>query len=200
MGIFKLDGFLFTTLNRIANLFLLNCLFLLSCLPIVTLGAALTALYQVSLASLADPYATVVTSYLTCFKQQWKKGTLVGLTMCLLNGSLCVLVYLALHHLVALSLPLFIVLAWLCLFNIYPFVFSGQSLTGKQIMRRSIYSTFRFLPESILMFSEALLIGAIVPIFMPQLFPFVLLFGCSGVACLQSMQLKKIVKAFAEMS
>jgi hypothetical protein len=39
-------------LNKMADLILLNLIFLLCCIPVVTIGPAITALYAVSLRSL----------------------------------------------------------------------------------------------------------------------------------------------------
>ena len=47
--LFSLDGKLFHILSRIADLILLNVLWLLSSLPIITIGASTTALYYVML-------------------------------------------------------------------------------------------------------------------------------------------------------
>ena len=40
--IFNLDGPVFTALSRLADLVILNLLFLLCCVPVVTIGASLT--------------------------------------------------------------------------------------------------------------------------------------------------------------
>ncbi|MFC0232646.1 DUF624 domain-containing protein [Vagococcus entomophilus] len=199
MGIFKIDGVLFTTLNRVANLFLLNILFLVSCLPLVTIGTALVALYQVSLKSLEDPQAAVVQLYVTSFKHQWKKGLMIGTGMLVINSIVASIVYFTARSFLFLSIPLFVIVAWLCLYNIYPYVFASQTDSVKQSLKQSVLCTFQFLPESILMFMEMLLLLVVGPIFLPQMFPFVILFGFSGVALLQSMQLKKMVSMFAEM-
>ena len=44
-GIFSLDGPLMQLLNKLADLLTLSILWLLGCLPIVTIGASTTALY-----------------------------------------------------------------------------------------------------------------------------------------------------------
>ena len=47
--IFSLDGKLFLFLNRLADLLLLNILWLITSIPLLTIGASTTALYYVTL-------------------------------------------------------------------------------------------------------------------------------------------------------
>lgn len=47
--IFNMDNKFFTFMGRVADLILLNIIFLLSCIPIVTIGASITAMYYVTL-------------------------------------------------------------------------------------------------------------------------------------------------------
>ena len=48
-----MDSRFFSFFTRLADLILLNFIFLLTCLPIVTIGASFAALYQVG-AAMAD--------------------------------------------------------------------------------------------------------------------------------------------------
>lgn len=45
---FQLDGKFFGALSKLSDLVILNILFLACCLPIVTIGASITALYAVT--------------------------------------------------------------------------------------------------------------------------------------------------------
>ena len=42
---FSIEGKLFGALSRMADLVILNVLFLLCCVPVITTGAAITAMY-----------------------------------------------------------------------------------------------------------------------------------------------------------
>ena len=47
--IFNMDNKFFTFMGRVADLIILNLLFLLCCIPIVTIGPAITAMYYVTM-------------------------------------------------------------------------------------------------------------------------------------------------------
>ena len=49
MHFLRIDGPVFRFLETIANLLLLNLLFVICCIPVVTIGPALTATYYVAL-------------------------------------------------------------------------------------------------------------------------------------------------------
>ena len=49
MSLFRLDGPVFRFVERVANLVILNLIFLLFCVPVVTIGPAITALYYVAI-------------------------------------------------------------------------------------------------------------------------------------------------------
>ena len=48
-NLFNMDGPLFRFLSKVADLMILNLIFLISCIPIVTIGASITALSYVTL-------------------------------------------------------------------------------------------------------------------------------------------------------
>ncbi|MFS7255958.1 DUF624 domain-containing protein [Carnobacterium divergens] len=70
--IFKLNGPLFTLLNRIANLAILNVLFILACLPIFTIGAAITALFSVIYRSNKDDHLAIAKEFFKAFRENFK--------------------------------------------------------------------------------------------------------------------------------
>lgn len=62
-------------LRKISNIIILNVTFLLSCIPIITIGAAITSLYTVSfkIAKLEDPY--IWKTYWHAFRQNFRQST-----------------------------------------------------------------------------------------------------------------------------
>ena len=58
-------------LNKMADLILLNLIFLLCCIPVVTIGPAITALYAVSLRSVRYGDGYVIQTFFRSFKQNF---------------------------------------------------------------------------------------------------------------------------------
>lgn len=78
-GFFNLDSPLMRFLSRMADLMILNLIFLATCLPIVTIGASWTALYYVTLKMVRNEESYIVRGYFKSFKQNFKQATIMWL-------------------------------------------------------------------------------------------------------------------------
>lgn len=87
-AVFSSEGPVMNFLNKLVNLVILNVCFLISCIPIVTIGAALSALYSVNLRMVRDEEAYVFRSYWKAFRGNLKKGTLCLAIMAALGAVL----------------------------------------------------------------------------------------------------------------
>lgn len=77
MGIFNVDSLLMRILIYITDLVILNCLWIICCIPIATIGASTTALYGCFLNRSTE--SSVVKRFFTQFKSNLKKSTLLWL-------------------------------------------------------------------------------------------------------------------------
>ncbi|MBO0981688.1 YesL family protein [Microbacterium sp. SD291] len=82
------DSALMRFLTRIADLMILNVLFIVTSIPIVTLGASLTALNYVSMRIATDTDRTIVGDYLRSFRQNLRQSTLLALILAAAGGAL----------------------------------------------------------------------------------------------------------------
>lgn len=73
------ESFLARFLDTFGNLFILNIIYVLCCLPVVTIGAATTALYYVALKMVKKEEGPIIKSFWKAFKSNFKKGTLAWL-------------------------------------------------------------------------------------------------------------------------
>ncbi len=65
----------FNFIDKFGDLFFLNILFALSCIPIITIGAAFTALYSVTNKMVDDKEGVVKDEYWKAFKENFKEAT-----------------------------------------------------------------------------------------------------------------------------
>lgn len=79
MGIFSADGAVATFLNRLGNLFVLNILTIICSIPIVTIGAAMTALYASTLKLARGEDGNLVLGYFKAFRENFKQTTIIWL-------------------------------------------------------------------------------------------------------------------------
>lgn len=62
-------------INTLCNFVVLNLVFLISCLPVVTIGTALSSLYYVTLREARGEYGYLVRTYIKEFRKNLKSGT-----------------------------------------------------------------------------------------------------------------------------
>lgn len=74
---FNLDSPIMRFLGRMADIMILNIIFLISCIPIVTIGAAWTALSYVTLKMVRDEESYIVKSYFKSFRQNFRQATVI---------------------------------------------------------------------------------------------------------------------------
>lgn len=90
--IFSLDGKLLLFLNRLADLLLLNILWLITCIPLFTIGASTTALYYVTLKGVRNEDNYIARSFFQSFHQNFRQATIIW-TGLLLSGVFLVYDY-----------------------------------------------------------------------------------------------------------
>ncbi|MFR7377912.1 MAG: YesL family protein [Oliverpabstia sp.] len=86
--LFNMDNKFFTVMGRVADLMMLNIVFIICCLPIVTIGASLTALHYVTLKMARNEESYIIRSFFKSFKQNFKQATVINLIMLLFGGLL----------------------------------------------------------------------------------------------------------------
>ena len=74
-GIFNIDSPLMQTLGRLADLMILNFLTLICCIPIITAGAAFTALDYMCLKLVRNEENYLIRGYFKAFKENFKQST-----------------------------------------------------------------------------------------------------------------------------
>ena len=77
--LFRMDSPLMRFLTKIADLMVLNVLFCVTSIPLITIGASWTALYSVTLKMVRDEEGSVSRSYFRSFRQNFRQATLLWL-------------------------------------------------------------------------------------------------------------------------
>lgn len=83
MKIFDLDSPFMQGLTKMSNLLLLNLLALVCCIPIVTIGASLTALNYMTLKMVRNEDCYIVKGFFKSFKENFKQATIIWLLLLL---------------------------------------------------------------------------------------------------------------------
>ena len=203
-SIFSYDGKLFQIAERVGNLILLNLLYLLFCIPIVTIGPATAALHYVTLKYAADEEDRVWAPFIHSFKQNLKQGVLVGLLTTGLGVFLAFDLYYiyqmvsagqTLDKIVLVLVALACVLYLMGTAYIYPLL-ARYDNSIRQMFRTAIILAIRHLPATI-----CLAIISAVPIAMIMYSPVTLMIALSlyvfiGFSALAFFQDQLIVRIF----
>lgn len=79
--LFHLNSPLFKFLSRAVDIVILNFLFLLFCLPIITIGTSTAALYSVTIKMARNEENYIFRSFISSFKKNFTQSTVVWLIM-----------------------------------------------------------------------------------------------------------------------
>lgn len=78
---FNMDNKFFVFMGRVADLIILNLLCIVCCIPIITAGASITAMFYVTLKMVRNEESYIVRSFFKSFKENFKQATIIHLIM-----------------------------------------------------------------------------------------------------------------------
>lgn len=87
-NLFNLDNPFVQFLARVGDLIIVNVLFLVCCLPVVTVGASLAAMHKVTQAMALDEDNGIVKTFFRGFRENFKQATLLWLMMLVFGVSM----------------------------------------------------------------------------------------------------------------
>ena len=88
-SLFDSDSWFMDLISRFASLTVLNLLFICSCIPIFTIGAALTAMYDVVFRMDTDREGKLAATYFRAFRANFKQSTPIWLVLLVLIAASC---------------------------------------------------------------------------------------------------------------
>lgn len=188
---FSIDSPLMTGLTKFADLIIVNLIAILCCLPIVTIGASMTALNYVVIKIVRDEESYIVKAFFKSFKQNFKQATIITLIFLFVIGVFgldYMLIYnymqaggdfpywirIGLIAVTALSVALFI--------HVFPLLSKFENTIIKTL-KNSVLISLMIWPKTLLELIIWVAPTAIF-IFFPQIMPVLILLGLSGPAWL----------------
>lgn len=200
MGIFAQESKLTRVLNRVGDLILLNVLTLAACMPVVTIGAAVSAMYAVTLKMVHDEEGKITAAYFHAFRENWKQSTAIWLIGGGLSGILYMDIWLLGKVQYSFTHPykilLFILSLIVLMFTLFALVTQArfENSLKNTIKNGVLFCAIHFL-KSILMFLVVLIPAALVFISC-RTFSVIVLIGVSGPAFLTSIYFRSLFQDF----
>lgn len=181
--IFDMDSPVMRFLSRMADLMILNLLTTICCIPIITIGASVTAMHYVMLKLARNEDGYIVKDFFKSFKLNFKQATVIWLIMLVLIfvfvGDYFIVNYsgIVFPEKMGIVLTAIAILVFIVSMYIFP-VLSHFENTVKNTIKNGCIMSIMAAPKALLM--AVLTVAPVVLIFIiPELLPMVLLFGIS---------------------
>lgn len=196
---FSLDSPLIQFLNKVCDVLFLSIVFTLCCIPIITIGPAVTALYYATVKVIRRERGYLMREFFRSFKLNFKSGAFLTFIFLIAYGILYVDIKYA-QDLVNtngtmgfimsnLFRAMFIILV---LVTLYAFpVLSRFTVKGFQLLKTSFLMSLRHLPSTILI---ALIVGA--SLFLLYLIPVLFFFVPGLAAFLCSFMMERVFRKY----
>ena len=193
--VFALDSPLMNGLSKLADLIWLNILATICCIPIITIGASLTALHYVVLKMVKDEEGYITRSFFKSFKENFKQATLMWLML------LVVFILLVADFMIfrfsgivfpgwcQIALTAIAVLIMFATMHLFPLL-SRYENSIRATYKNSLFMGILHLPKTILMML-CWIVPIKITIYVESFFPIVFFLGISGPAFLNALLYKK---------
>lgn len=183
---FRMDGKIFAVLDKLADLLWLNVLYLICCIPVVTIGTATTSLFYVTLKMCKNEEGYITKSFFHSFKVNFRQSLIMGMISLFVGAALIVDLYIVLNSNIRFRTLLFILLSMLLLIYVFIMVYVFPLLSKfensiKNIVRNSFLISIRHLPWTVLLI-VMIAIPFVVSLFVPFIAGGMILLGFSSIA------------------
>ncbi len=174
--VFNPDNIFFRFMSRISDLMILNFLWIICSIPIVTIGASTTALYDVTLKLVDEAEGYLFKGFFKSFKQNFRKATIIWISILFIFSVIGVnlafwIKLKSVTGYIAVSVMVFIFFLFI-LTEVYVFpILSNFNGTIKDTFKKSCILSLRYLPYSL-----AILLISSIFMGITIIFPFTILF------------------------
>ena len=201
--IFNLDNGIMRFFSRVFDIVILNLLFIICCIPIVTIGASLTAMYSITLKMVRNEESHIIREFLKSFKQNFRQGTILEAIAIIIAFFITIdlrIIAMGYDNLKVLEILCYAVVIWSYIIFLYAFPISARFIyTTKEVFKNSfMISSVNFQWTLLLILLNVPFVGMLFysGVSMLLLFTILLICGFSGLALIQSFIFRKIFEKY----
>lgn len=144
-------------MSRVADLIMLNIVFIICCIPIVTIGASVTAMHYVTLKMVRNEESYIIRGFFKSFKENFKQSTIIWLIM-LAAGVLLVFDFIIIRQtgtegfmkIIYYALFMILFVYTMVLTYIFPLLSKFEN-SIKNTFKNALFMSIRHLPWTILL-------------------------------------------------
>lgn len=190
MKFLDIDGPLIQFLSKLADLMWLNILTILCCIPVITIGASLTALHYMAIKIVRGEEGYITKGFFKAFRENFKQSTVIWLIFMVIIGVLATDYFIVLNAGVEINSVikiLIVLIAGMTLFT-FMYVFPLQSKfsnTVKKTIGNAFFLSLLQWPKTLLMIVLYIMPYVLIYV-LPGLIPVILVFSLSVPAVLSA--------------
>lgn len=206
--LFNEDNVLMRGLSFLWDLICLNLIFVLSCIPIITVGAAISSLFHVTIRMVRKEDMYILPAYFKAFRGCFKQSTLLFLPLCFACAFFGADLYI-IHNLIdpsyiILQYPIWFIVFALASITIYAFPLIGlYENKTKQVLKNALLLSLSNIPTTIFIIVLHLLVILFCYRSGENLviaFSLCLFIGCAAMAYFCSLFLSRILERCEQSS
>ena len=208
-GLFNYDNPIWRFVGRIWDLFILNILWIVCSIPIVTFGASTTAMYYCTLKIARDrDSGGIFSMFFHSFKDNILQSTIIGVIMAIIGGILFFdirffSVYAPINNtvikMIVFTITCFLIMLWMFIF-LYVFPIQAKFINPiKQTFKLALFMSVKHLVRTVIMLAGSIMILVAVYfliIRMPGVMSMLVLILGSGISLFQASQFNMIFDTY----
>lgn len=197
---FSLDNPFMIFLSRLTDLIVLNVVCLICCLPIVTIGASLTALHYVTLKMAKDEEGYILKDFFASFKRNFKQATVIWISILviiavfLLDRRIIIGLGAEIPKVVTILIYTIFIFVMMTAMYVFPVLSRFENSSMNTVKNAFLMSVLHF-PKTILM-AVIYILPTFISIIHIAMFPVFLMLGLTGGAYMNSYIWKGIFKKY----
>ena len=156
---FSMDNGFFTVLSKICDMLFLSVIWVLLCIPIITIGPANTALYYATVKVIRRERGYLFREFFKSFRTNFKRAAIVGVILTIMFG---ILIFDLLYswgslrgesNMSTIMFGIFVAITFLLIcFSTYVFpILSRFDMTTKQLIKAASFMSMKHFPYTLLM-------------------------------------------------
>ena len=202
MKFFSLDSKFYRVMMSVGEMMILNFCWIIACLPLITVGAANTAMYTVMGRRLRDEGSGTVVPFFKALWKNLKKSTLFWVAQAFVTVSLSLFFFLPLPLFLKVAAGVLLVLVTLVFSTVYPQIARFRNPTFAYLRNAVILLVLRlkWVLQNFLVILLPVLIFLLVPVEFVR-FGFVwIIIGFSAIFYLSAKVMQHILQPLEELS
>lgn len=199
---FKLDSPLMNFLNKVADIMILNILFIVFSIPFFTIGAALSAAYYIAFKMVRNEETYIIKGFWKAFKENFKQGTVIWLLLLVVLGLLVadyrIIAYSGIEFAQWMRIAMTVVTVVVMMGVVFVFPLQARFINPvRNTIKNAFLMALSHLPTSFLLVA-IYAVPVVIVCLIPQTLPIIILMAFGVVIYFKAVLLLRVFRKYEE--